>query len=415
MASYLSSREDVKDLLLTEVAVAIQLPPSLYRLATERIETLATWLERPESELAGRISLVYPQGSMAINATIASCLDRDEFDIDIVVQLLTTGFANAKEVLDALYRSIKGSPGSRYYPVTRRNTRCITVQYAEMHVDLTPAELTPQRVPRVSSIFHHKPESNDLAGIRVTANPFGFAEWFNGITAHYKTFEDAFSARSIAMDTLLAKAETEETPEQLTAYQKAPALVALQLLKRFRNVCYEHRKGRRPPGVLLAAIVAESSSRMGTLFDELLFQTRKLLQRLADAQRAHSLLSVVNPTCPEDRFTDRWPATLDEQQVFLADLNTLVHELERIQFNADLESIHRTFSKLFGERIAGRVIDSFADRSGEQIALGSLMTDLGTGRANLSLSRTVHSAAAAAAMPAVLARAAPRHTFFGSE
>jgi hypothetical protein len=61
------------------------------------------------------------------------------------------------------------------------------------------------------------------------------------------------------------------------------------------------------------------------------------------------------------------------------------------------------------------VIDSFADRSGEQIALGSLMTDLGTGRANLSLSRTVHSAAAAAAIPEVLARAAPRHTFFGSE
>ena len=130
MASHFSSREDIKDLLLTEVAVAIQLPPSLYRLATERIETLAAWLERPESELAGRISLIYPQGSMAINATIASCLDRDEFDIDIIVQLLATGFANAKQVLDALYTSIKGGPGSRYYQVTRRNSRCVTVQYA---------------------------------------------------------------------------------------------------------------------------------------------------------------------------------------------------------------------------------------------------------------------------------------------
>jgi Second Messenger Oligonucleotide or Dinucleotide Synthetase domain len=414
MAQRFLSRDDIKDLLLTEVAVAIQLPPSLYRLATERIETLSAWLERPESELAGRVSLIYPQGSMAINATIASCLDRDEFDIDIIVQLLASGFANAKQVLDALYRAIKGSPGSRYYQVTRRNTRCVTVQYGEMHVDLTPAELIPQRVPRVSSIFHHKPESNDLAGIRVTANPFGFAEWFNGITAHYKTFEDAFSARSIAMDALFAKAETEETPEQLTAYQKAPAVVALQLLKRFRNVCYEYRKGRRPPGVLLAAIVAESSSRTGTLFDELLFQARKLLQRLAHAQQAYSLLSVANPTCPEDRFTDRWPATLEEQQIFLGDLNDFVLDLERIQFNADLESIQRTFSKLFGARIARTVMDSFNDRSGEQIALGSLMTDLGTGRANFSLSRTVHSAAAAAAIPTV-ARAAPRHTFFGSE
>jgi hypothetical protein len=412
MAAVVSTQDDIKDVLLTEVAVQIQLPPSLYQLAIKRVETLAVWLDRPGSALAGRVTVVYPQGSMAIHATIASCLERDEFDIDVIVQLSTTGFASAKVVLDALYQSIRGEPGSRYFDITSRNTRCVTVQYADMHVDLTPAEIIPQRSPRVSDIFHHRPESLELPGKRITANPFGFAEWFNSSATRFAQFEQAFGRQSLAMDRLLAKAATEDVPEQLSAYLKPPAVVALQLVKRFRNVRYEGRKGRRPPGVLLAAIIADSSSRTGNLFDELLFQVRKLRQRFADAQRYGSLLSVVNPTCPEDCFTDRWPANLTEQQVFLGDLNFFVEVLERIQYNADLEAIQGAFARLFGEQVSQRVVKSFADRSGERIASGNLLTEGSTGRADLRSSRLVSAVAAAGTSTT---RAAPRHTFYGSD
>ncbi|MBK7901992.1 MAG: hypothetical protein IPJ97_02840 [Proteobacteria bacterium] len=102
--------------------------------------------------------MVYAQGSIAIHATIASALRYDEFDVDGIVQMELPPGTTPKQALDTLFEAVRGRPGSRYYTMTKRNTRCVTVQYAEMHVDLTPAELVPGRNPRVSEIFHHRPE-----------------------------------------------------------------------------------------------------------------------------------------------------------------------------------------------------------------------------------------------------------------
>lgn len=405
---------DVRDVLLADVAIRIQLSPTNYRLAVERVETLATWLDREGSPLAGRVRLVYPQGSMAISATIASCLKRDDFDIDVIVQLDLPRGMTAQQALDLLYHAIKGEKGSRYYAATKRNTRCVTVEYAEMHVDLTPAELIPVREPRVSHIFHHRPEEPGARGERIVANPYGFAEWFKSVTPRAVEFENYFEARSREADRLLFKAETEDVPDQIPAYRKPPAVIALQLIKRFRNVRYEGRKGRRPPGVLLACKVAQSGSSAGTPFAELLHQARRLAQYFGEHQARGQLIHVVNPTCPEDEFSDRWPADLAEQKVFADDLRFLAAQLERIERGADLETIADVFEHLFGEEVSKSVVREFVDRSGESIARGALHTERATGRIDIGRSGIIAGAAATAAAPADV-RAAPRHTFFGPD
>lgn len=66
---------------------------------------------------------------MAYNATIARCLRTDEFDIDIIAQIIVRRGLTAKQVLDELYEAVRGEPGSRYYKmVERRNraSRCTT-------------------------------------------------------------------------------------------------------------------------------------------------------------------------------------------------------------------------------------------------------------------------------------------------
>ena len=53
--------------------------------------------------------------------------------------------------LNILYHSIRGERGSRYYDMTTRNTRCVTVNYADaMHLDITPAVLLAARQPKTS-------------------------------------------------------------------------------------------------------------------------------------------------------------------------------------------------------------------------------------------------------------------------
>ena len=409
--SHQLQEEDVRNVLLADVAIRIQLSPSNYRLAVERLETLADWLDREGSDLAGRVQLAYPQGSMAINATIASCLRRDEFDIDVVVQLDLPPGTTPQQALDMLYRSIKGDKGSRYYAMTRRNTRCVTVEYDEMHVDLTPAELLLGREPRVSYIFHHRVEEPGQSGARIVANPYGFADWFNTVTPRAASFEKFFEARSLAMDEAFIKAETEDVTEQMPAYLKPPSVVALQLIKRYRNVRYEGRKGRRPPSVLLACLVAQSGSGSGLPFGELLHQARTLARYFIGRQAVGSLAHVVNPRCPEDVFSDRWPANLAEQAVFVDDLQVLVAQLERLEQGASLETIADVFSRLFGEDISQSVIREFADRSGRSIASGALRSERASGRINLGRSGIITGVAAAGSATAV--RASPRHTFYG--
>ena len=406
------SFDDVRDLLLTDVAIRIQLSPTLHRLAVERMETLADWLDREDSPLAGRVQLLYPQGSMAVNATIASCRERDEFDIDVIAQLLLPPGTAPQTVLDLLYKAIKGERGSRYYSMTKRNTRCVTIKYAEMHLDVTPAELLVDRDPRTSFIFHHRPEEPHLPGRRVLANPFGFADWFNTITPRDVAYSEFFEKRAREADPLLAKvADTEEVPDQIPAFLKPPAVVALQLIKRNRNIQYENRAGRRPPSVMLAKLIAESGSATGRPFAELLYQSRRLLKLLEAYHRQGALIHVVNPRCEEDVFTDRWPADLSEQDVYTKDMRFFVAQLERLEHTADLEAIAEVFSRLFGESPTKAVIGEFADRVGDSIAKGRFRSGPGSGRADLAASSIITASTVSA--PAS-SRSAPRHTFYGS-
>lgn len=406
---------DPKDLLLANVAIRIQLSPTNHKLAVQRLETLAEWLDREESPLVGKVRVVYPQGSMAIHATIASALRYDEFDVDGIVQMELPPETTPKQALDTLFEAVRGRPGSRYYAMTKRNTRCVTVQYAEMHVDLTPAELIPGRNPRVSEIFHHRPEEPRDDGKRVVANPFGFAEWFNEVTPRFRGFEEFYEGQSRALDRL-AKAETEDVPEPVPAYLKPPAVIALQLIKRFRNVRYDRRDGRQPPSVMLACLIANFAGQSGTPYGELLHQARSLRRHVEGLQTSGRLIHVTNPRCPDDVFTDRWPANLSEQGLLLQDMAYLVGQLERIEHGAPLEVISDVFANLFGEEIATTVIREFANSTGRQIEEHGLTADASSGRVDVARPRIGPSSASVAAIgSSAVVRATPKHTFFGHD
>jgi hypothetical protein len=160
---------------------------------------------------------------------------------------------------------------------------------------------------------------------------------------------------------------------------------------------------------MIACRVGTAGSGTGRPFAELCFQARALLKYFGEHQAAGRLVQVINPTCPEDVFTDRWPGNLNAQGVFADDLKFLVDQLARLENGADLETIQDVFARLFGEDVSRSVIEDFADRTGESIATGGLHTLRGTGRVDLAKSRVI------AAAPTVItsSRAAPSHTFYG--
>jgi hypothetical protein len=126
---------DPLDAVLAEIAINLQLPPGLHAKAVGRYEAVRTYIERPGSPLEGRVACFYPQGSMAIDATVSTRGTDDEYDIDIVAEV-TGPDDGPRALLDDLEAALVG------YRVERieRHTRCMTLYYADGISPLRPHE-----------------------------------------------------------------------------------------------------------------------------------------------------------------------------------------------------------------------------------------------------------------------------------
>lgn len=401
------------DVLLADVAIRVQLSRTDHRKAEQRYDTLGQWIDRNGSPLQGRVQLVYAQGSMATGSAIASRLTTDEFDVDGVAQLALPRGTAPQTVLDLLFVSIRGERGSMYYDMTERRTRCVTINYADkMHVDFTPMIRLPERPERVSHLFHSKPEDRNDPDQTLVANPYGFAEWFKANTPLDHDFARVFAERSRDYERLVLaeKADSEDLPAQQPVPLKSKGVIVLQLMKRWRNVRYDRRAGRRPPSVMMAKLIADAANSTETLSAELLHQAQAMLDVFRRWQRAGLLIQVVNPACPEDILTDRWPGSLPEQGRFIADLEDLVVKVERLIAGSPLEDMREIMADLFGEAPAEQAFRAFNERIGAAVRDGRSQYVPQTGRVSLAGTGIVSGVAA----PAV-ARATPRHTFYGTE
>ena len=171
--------------LLIRTAIRIELPPSLHELAVRRFEAVRNYIERDGSPLKDRVRIFYPQGSMAIRATIRSRKRSDGYDIDIVAELILDPRLTPAQILDLLFVAINGEPGSRYHGKVKRQSRCVTVEYdddSHMHLDITPSLLITHDDPRLSQIFHAKPEEPARQHRRLIMNSHAFVEHVRAAT-----------------------------------------------------------------------------------------------------------------------------------------------------------------------------------------------------------------------------------------
>lgn len=407
----------ILDAMLADLVVRIQLPMSQHRVAEDRYQTMRDWIDRVGSPLQHLVELMYPQGSMATGTTIARYCDKDEFDIDIMVELSRGVGRDPGNVLGILFKAIRGEKGSRYYDCTTLNTRCVTVHYADMHLDLTPAIRNINGQARECEIFHHKPGAIPPDSKLVPANPFGFAEWFKHKTPAEADFAKYFSNRSVLIDRLRAgnlvtMADGESVPAPTPFYAKSKAVVILQLLKRWRNVRYDkpdRRDRRRPPSILLAKLIADNAAlftRTPGLADTMISHVVAIRDKLSALCESRLCIREVNPVYAPDILTDRWPGEAVRQVEFLADLNALLVDLKDLRDGKhDLNGMRAVLGRLFGEKPANAVTDDYRDELVKRAREGGLRFSAATG-----------SVAAPTIFPSSSASAAiPKHNIFGGD
>ena len=371
---------DPLDRILAEIAIRIQLPPSRYELACQRYRSVAEFAERPGSPLKDRITRFYPQGSMAIGTTIVTRGTEQDFDIDIVAELDLPLGSDPAKVLDALYRAIAGERGSRYFNMVKRRTRCITVYYEDgMHLDITPVIRRFDRAERTSDLFHDDPDKPSEPPVTLLMNAWGFAQVFKERTADTTSFAESYSRSSWAWDTQ-SKAETEEVDPQEDPARKSSDVVALQLIKQSRNVQYVNRQGRMPPSVLLSKYVSDAASPVESLAQALGHHAAYIRSRLVTAEREQRLVHEVNPTCPEDCFTDRWPLNRAAQRLYLKDLDELIAGIQQLQRgDISIPEMQVILVKLFGEFPVKAAVQAAQEHVGQSTQAGHTGHKIGGG------------------------------------
>lgn len=402
----------VGELLLAETAIRIELPPSLHTLAVDRFHAVRKYIEREGSPLCGKVRIFYSQGSMAIRATIRARKREDGFDIDIIAELILSHTLAPAQVLDILFEAINGEKGSLYYSKVERQTRCITVYYEDgMHLDITPSILMEERDPRKSMIFHAKSEEPPLAHQRLPMNSYAFIEWFNSRAPIDLSFVEAYAKRAMAFDSAMFKADAEVKPVPAHSSKdggKSSTVVALQLLKRNRNLRHLTRKGRRlPPSVMMAKLASEAAVPGNSISGALDAISAKISNALEEAHAASKKIDVRNPQCPEECFTDRWPEDLNAQATYIDDLKLFRRQLAALMSPAlSLEQKSDLLVAMFGEAPARSVVKDYAAKLGSAVKGNTR----GIGPSGRVL-------AGAAAAPTIITSAAaqPRsHTFYGS-
>lgn len=399
------------DVLLTDIVIRLQLSRSAYQEAVSRYETIQDWIDRDASPLHDLVDTFYPQGSMAIQATVASRLTTDEHDLDVVAELKLPQDTDPHTPLRLLHEAIRGEPGSRYWDKTRLRRRCVTVEYSNMHLDITPSVRLEPRPPRECFIFDAPQDGRHTLSRSIIANPFGFADWFKTATHADQQFTDAYARRVLAHESEIQRQVNDgiAVPEQEPVESKSISTIILQLIKRWRNVMYEPRPDRRPPSVMLAAMVVEAQINDTLLLNGLIKCVRYILDALTHHSRHGTLIRVCNPTCERDCFTDRWPASPDDQDLFISDLGTLLTQLERLSDDLALDEMQQVMVELFGESPTKDAFTAFNRQRGESIRSGQTRYDPATGRLLIS----------GAVVPGQVgdrtSRPTPKHTFYGKE
>lgn len=366
------------DALLLDAARSIQLTKTKHEIADRNFNALCEYVDREGSPLHNRVLECYPSGSFATGTAIASRVAKNQHDVDVVIELDVAATTSPETILDTLFEAINGGEGTRYYGKVKQNSRCVTVKYDDgTTVDLMPIARFPGGPERAGNLFHFKKETGEA--YHKPVNPWAFADHFNRRVEFDPAFHELFMGRRLIVEGaqgLQVEAETQPMPDHEPIEEKSPRVVAIQLIKRARDIAYRQtgrQKLRKPPSVALAAIALDAGPVQTRLIDEVISVIDAIRTKLAMHDGPRGTLRVTNPAYPADEFTDRWPENAAAQELFDVDLRILKMELGRLRDGfLGIEEKHDLMKRVFGESVAQYAIESHFDARRAEMEAGRL-------------------------------------------
>ena len=354
---------------LLEIAVSLQVADSSYEAANRAYRSVGEWLQRPASTLQHLEPEVTLQGSFRHGTTTSPINQEDDHDVDLVCCVnLGKSHCSQEELKRRLGVELDAYAKAHSMSGPEEGNRCWTLIYADgarFHLDCLPAipdanaaralraarglsaddanttiAITDRRHP-----FFSTPNSDWLQ-----SNPEGYATWFHARMVR------VYEARREAL-ALESRAAVEDIPRYRI---RTPLQMAVQILKRHRDVFFGEDGEHKPISIILTTLAAHAYDEQTTLPAALL----AIVEHMTDYIEYRDGIDIIlNPSQPTENFADRWALEPARQDAFYQWHDAITADLRRLlvlERRGDIDSLVR---ELFGRSVSQRIDENRRDHN----------------------------------------------------
>lgn len=308
---------------LQELIRLLDIPLSYYEKAVARYQSIADYFRREQSTIRHLDPMVHLQGSFRLGTVIRPLSSDEGYDLDLVCKVHASkdGISqkDLKELIGEEVKSYSREQGFKVSPEDKR--RCWTQQYqdeVDFHMDVLPGLPASDSCRRIllearvdQSLIEEAINITDKEEINYAlrahcdwphSNPRGFALWFE------QRMDAGGYATSLRQVIFESKEFAYESADEVPAYAlKTPLQRVVQLLKRHRDEMFKENSDCKPISVIIATLAARAYQGEANIAEAM----SGVLDRMGD-HISPSKPRIPNPVDPNEDFTDRWDAQLED-------------------------------------------------------------------------------------------------------
>lgn len=328
---------------LEGLVTTLEIPDHLKDEAIKRYEKVGEWLGQEGTSLHRYKPHIYPQGSFSLGTMIKPISNEDEYDIDLVCQLgISRNDVSPEELKTMVGKRLKEN--STYNRMLEEKQRCWRLQYADsakFHMDILPSipELGLTKIAenidvnfRKFSILIPDKELYDWH----YSNPKGYAEWFKS------RMVERILEQKKSMVEMCKYASVEEVPDYII---KTPLQRSIQILKRHRDIMFEHDNDNKPVSIIITTLAAHAHNNEPVLSDALINIVNNMPKYIEYGD------AVKNPVNPDENFADKWASNPRRKDKFYQWLYQAQEDINSSVRMGNIEDISEALSPRFGEKI----------------------------------------------------------------
>ncbi len=344
----MESKQNI-DKMLRKIAKEIEISKTEYEKAVKSYNAVGTFIDNniPQYDIK-----IVPQGSFRLGTVTKPITDEDEYDIDLVA-IIDHKFLNAKELKNIVGDALKSS--DRYSEKLVEGKRCWTIEYSESskyHMDILPTMMSDTYSTNKELTMTHKEDEKSDYEFRQT-NPEAYYDWFvERMEEERKRLKEEYAVRN--------KLEIVDVPE----YEiKTTLQVAIQILKRYRDIKFKETPDIKPISIILTTLMAKVYTGKENVYELIEKFSKEYMMHIEKDKNGNIIIK--NPVNENENFADKWPKYPERREAFFKFMTELEQDLviNKILLEGNIREQADFYKKLFGENMVNRVYENIANET----------------------------------------------------